>query len=97
MSKKISAEDFSKLTPGQIGKGLETGLEIINIATPFLSKAFDALTNFIASLGSKNPNSAKNVRLRLAALEQKDVLQKEVNKQQNARIAALELKAGIVS
>lgn len=60
---------------------------IITVGTaagPLLNKAFDALNNFINSLGSKNPNSPKNVRLRLAALEVKDELQKEKNKRQDA-------------
>lgn len=85
--KQIKAQDLVGKTPEEIGDLLSGGIKIVEIATPLLKELFDKFTDFVSSLGKNNPNSPRNVRLRLAALEQKDVLQKELNKVTNAQLA----------
>lgn len=84
----IKALDGQPVDVLEIIEGVAT---VATAAGPLINKVFDALNNLINSLGSKNPNSPKNVRIRLAALEVKDELQKEKNKRQdgiNAMFAA---------
>jgi hypothetical protein len=90
MAQKLTLKQAGGLTPEQAISLINGGIQFVDAVQPTLRVLFDKLTNFIASLGKNNPNSPKNVRLRLQALEAKDQLQKELNKQFEARLQALE-------
>jgi len=99
MAKKIDLKAAKATNPGDIVAVINAGIQIVDAAAPVLSVLFDKINTWIQSLGSKNPNSPKNVRLRLEALEAKDVLQKQINKlnddfraEATARLEALELQ-----
>jgi hypothetical protein len=79
---KLSKADKRGI-PVDVVNVIEQITSVATLATPLISKLFDQLNNWIATLGKNNPNSPKNVRLRLAALEGKDTLQKELNKRNN--------------
>jgi len=56
---------------------------------PALTAAYNTINDFFQSLSSKNPNSPKNVRIRLALLETKDELTKQKFKEYDAKFAEL--------
>lgn len=90
--KQLTLAGAQALKPVDVVSVVTGGIQIVEAAAPVIKVLFDKLTDLISSLGKNNPNSPKNVRLRLAALEAKDLLQKEQNKLVEARLAALEAK-----
>lgn len=90
MSKKLSAKAAGTLPIADIINGINTAAGIADATMPLIKALFEKVNQFILTLGKDNPNSPKNVRLRLSALEAKDKLQKELNKLFEERLAALE-------
>lgn len=90
-----SVAEAQKLNPVDVvgilnGVGIDLTDVATNVAKPLISLLFDKIKEAIANAGKNKPNSAKNVRLRIAALEAQNQLQKELNKLTEARLAALE-------
>lgn len=81
MSKKLSPADLKGIQP-EVIDALTGVTQVATLATPLIKQLFDWINDLVANIGSKNPNSPKNVRIRLALLETKDSLQKELNKRQ---------------
>ncbi|MDW8420130.1 MAG: hypothetical protein RML37_12035 [Chitinophagales bacterium] len=90
--KQLTLAGAQALKPIDVVSVVTGGIQIVEAAAPVIKVLFDKLNDLITSLGKNNPNSPKNVRLRLQALEAKDLLQKELNKTFEARLAALESK-----
>lgn len=94
MSKKLSPADLKGIQPEVID--VLTGVtQVATLATPVIKQLFDWINDLVANIGSKNPNSPKNVRIRLAAVEAKDGLQKELNKRQEAFNVQVAAKLGL--
>ena len=75
--------------PGDVLDIINGVVKTSEIWGPALKEAYDAISSFIQSLGAKNPNSPKNVRIRLAALEVKDELNKQKFKEYDAKFLKL--------
>jgi len=90
MAKKIDLKTAKTLNPGDIIAGLNTGIELVGAAGPILSVLFDKISDWVNQLGKNNPNSPRNKTKRIEALEAQNLLQKELNKTYEARLAALE-------
>jgi DNA-binding IscR family transcriptional regulator len=90
--RKLNAKQAEEIPIGDVVAVINGGIQLVDAAAPVLSILFNKVNDWITQLGKNNPNSPKNVRLRLAALEAKDALQKELNKTFEARLAALENK-----
>jgi len=94
MSKKLSPADLKGIQPEVID--VLTGVtQVATLATPVIKQLFDWINDLVTNIGSKNPNSPKNVRIRLAAVEAKDGLQKELNKRQEAFNVQVAAKLGL--
>lgn len=90
--KKVNLSTAQGMKPIDVVAAINTGIQIVDTIAPVAKVLFDKINEFLKSLnlGKNNPNSPKNVRLRLEALEAKDKLQKELNKLTEARLVALE-------
>jgi hypothetical protein len=107
MSKlKITYAEAEKLEPVDvIGILNGVGIDLVGVATdvakPLISLFFDKIKEAIANAGKNNPNSAKNVRVRLKEVEGAiyalNNLQKEVNRLTDTRLDAIESKLGITA
>lgn len=69
---------------------VNSGITITKEVAPILSVLFNKIKAFVDKIGKNDPDSPRNVRYRLAAVEAKDNLQKEVNRLFDERIAELE-------
>lgn len=90
MAKKINLKSAKSISPNEVLDVINGGIQIVDAAAPVLKVLFDKIGELINSLGKKNPDSPRNVRLRLAALEAQNKLQKELNKTYEERLAKLE-------
>lgn len=97
MKKKIDLATAENITPDEIISGINTGIEIIGKAEPILKLLFDKISDAIKNIGG--PKSPQARLKRIEALEEvakllqaKDGLQKELNKSNEARLAAIEAR-----
>jgi len=86
--KKLTAQDAEAITPDEILGYLQGGIEFVGAATPIIKVLYDKIAEAIKNLGG--PNSPQGRRRRIEALEAQNLLQKEVNKVNDARLKALE-------
>jgi hypothetical protein len=94
MAKKLTLKAAQDINPVDVVAVINGGIQFVDAVAPVAKVLFAKINEFIKSLnlGKNNPNSAQNVRKRLAALEAKDTLQKQVNKLVEDRLTALETK-----
>jgi hypothetical protein len=94
MAKKLTLNAAQAIDPGKVVDIINGGIQFVDAVAPIAKVLFGKLNEFIQSLniGKNNPNSPVNVRKRLAALEAKDTLQKQLNKLFEERLTALETK-----
>jgi len=90
--KKISSKDAPQIPIGDIVGVINGGIQLVEATGPLLKTLWDKVADWVVTLGKSNPNSPKNVRLRLAAVEAQNKLQKEENKLLWAEINALKAK-----
>lgn len=90
MKKKIDLATAKSIEPVDVVAAINSGIQIIDAAAPVIKTLFEKIAQFFEMIGKNNPNSPHNVRLRLATLEAKDILQKELNKTFEARLSAME-------
>lgn len=101
MKRKLTAAEVANMKPVDVigilnGVGIDLTEVATDVAKPLISLLFDKIKEAIANAGKNNPNSPKNVRIRLADLEGAvlalNQMQKEVNKKFEQRLAVLEAK-----
>lgn len=94
MAKKLTLKAAQGINPVDVVNVINGGIQFVDAVAPIAKVLFGKLNEFIQSLniGKNNPNSPVNVRKRLAALEAKDALQKQLNKLTEDRLTALETK-----
>lgn len=90
--KKITAQSAREMKPIDVVGAVNAGIAIVEAAAPVIKTLFEKISELLNSIGKNNPNSIRNRRLRIEALEAQNKLQKELNKTYEARLAALELK-----
>ncbi len=92
--KKLTAKSAQQIPVGNVVEVITGGIQFVEAVAPIAKILFDKINEFVKSLniGKNNPNSPINVRKRIAALEAKDMLQKELNKVIAAEIEALKKK-----
>lgn len=88
--KQLSKAQAEAITPGEILGILQGGVDFVGAATPIIKVLYDKIAEAIKNMGG--PNSPQGRRRRIEALEAQNLLQKEINKVNEARLAALEAK-----
>ncbi len=87
---KLSLKKKGPESISDVVDGINAASELIDVTAPLLKTLFEKINEWLNTLGKNNPDSPRNVRLRLAALEAKDKLQKEVNKLNDERYEDLD-------
>jgi MoxR-like ATPase len=83
-------KEAEKIDVNDVIETINNGIVVTGQVVPILKELFNKIKAFVEKVSKGDPDSPRNVRFRLAALEAKDNLQREVNRNLEERLAAVE-------